>query len=103
MYPLYSGSSFSDEITMMICRYAIHLHLTIRHHVIHPALLSRTLIVRDYENELKRSVKEVPMLHEISFEKKGFKVFETFHKSFWSYIERIFSGLVCIYYRKHLA
>ena len=51
-----------------------------------------------------RSVKEGPMLHQISFDKKkSLKFFKPSTSHIWSYIELTFSGLVCVYYRKHLA
>ena len=35
MYLTYSGSSFSDKITIMILHYVMHPHLMIHHYVIH--------------------------------------------------------------------
>ena len=35
-YPTYTGSSFSDKITIMIRHYVIHPRLKTRHYVIHP-------------------------------------------------------------------
>ena len=52
-------------------------------------------IITIHQVKLKSSVKEVPMLHRISFEKICSK--------FLSCIELMFSGLVCVFYRKHLA
>ena len=37
------GSSFSDEITIMVRHYVMHLHLKIRHYVIHPTNYYRCL------------------------------------------------------------